>query len=528
MKILKKIKILGFLASCLFILVCQLLYAQNGTETQAEVPSKTISLQEGLDQRMALDLRDMDIVDALKFLAKKGNINIIASKGVEGRVSLFLKNATIREALEIILLANNLAYEIRGDIFYVLTEDEYKLVHGENFKDTRKVKMLKLQYAKPDAAFKTLETIKSDIGKLIVDEESGTIVLMDTPEKLQVMETTLHNLDQPMLTKVFNLQYAKVASVVEKLSRRLDEKKTGMVSSDERNRQIIVTALPERMTEVEELIKSLDKKTKQVLMEVRILKVVLTDDFNMGIDWERVFTEVNKHGLHFAGDFPLPTDANAPTTFFKIGIGNDTDAGISGHNYSVIIKVLKEFGEIRNLSSPSIAVIDGEEAKIHVGSTEAYVTTTIETGGTTATTAAQVQFIDVGVQLVVTPIINDEGYVTMKIKPEVSSKDGDIEYYIAAKVKNTVPLLAKTTAETTIMVKDGNTIIIGGLRKDEKQKTVDKLPILGDIPLLGAAFRKVVEELEKSELVVFITPHIMSGDEEAADAGKKPKGLRTY
>ncbi|MEI8349279.1 MAG: secretin N-terminal domain-containing protein [Candidatus Omnitrophota bacterium] len=497
-------------------------YAQDKEKLSIEEVLPRASIQDGLSQRMALDLRNMDIVDSLKFLAQKGNINIIASKGVEGRVSLFLKDVSVKDALEIILLANNLAYEVRGDILYVMTEDEYKLVHGGNFKDKRQVKMFKLKYAKPDAAFKALEMIKSDIGKVVVDEDSGSIILMDTPERLKIMYATLRDLDQIGLTKVFPLQYAKAKDVVTALSTRLDAKKTGTIQADERNNQVIVSALPERMQEIEKLIKSMDKKTKQVLLEAKVLKIILSDDYDMGVDWQKIAEGASKGGLTFAGAYPFPSDK---TNYFKIGAGH---ALTGKSNYSVIIKLLEEFGETRNLSSPSIAVIDGQEAKIMVGTSQAYVTTTIETGGTTATTAAQVQFIDVGVQLYVTPSINDDGYVTMKIRPEVSTVDDHLNYQIAPDVTNTVPIVAKTTAETTIMVKDGETIIIGGLRKDEKIKTVDKFPLLGDIPLLGAAFRSVNEKLEKQEIVVFITPRLLTGDVNVVDVGVSPKGLRKY
>lgn len=512
---------------CFLALLGQYTLARKDAEAQdlqdaSQPPKSELSLQEGLNQRMALDLRNMDIVDTLKFLAQKGNINIIASKNVEGRVSLFLKDVSIGDAMEIILLANNLAVESRGEILYVMTEDEYKLAHGENFKDTRIVKMFKLNYAKPEAAFKACEMLKSEIGKVIVDEESGSVVLMDTPEKLESMENALSNLDRPQLTRVFSLQYAKAEKVAATLTSRLDAKKTGTIQADQRSNQVIVTALPDRMKEVEVLIDKLDKKTKQVLLEAKILKVLLSDDFDMGVDWDKVFKKAHDYGIKFFGDFAFPsTNSN----FFKVAVGNEA---ITGKSYAAIIKILQEFGETRNLSSPSIAVIDGEEARILIGTREAYVTTTIETGGTTATTAAQVEFVDVGVSLTVAPTINDDGYVTFKIRPEVSSVDSTLSYEIAADVTNTVPIIATTTAETTVMVKDGRTVIIGGLKKDEKVKTVDKVPFLGDLPFIGAAFRNTAEDLEKQEIVVFITPHIISGDVDVVDEAKQPKGIREY
>ena len=503
-------------------------YAQQDAEAQSsqvtsQAVERTLALQKGLEQRMALDLRNMDIVDTLKFLGQKGNINIIAAKDVEGRVSLFLKDSSIKDALEIILLANNLAYEMRGDILYVMTEAEYKLLHGENFKDTRRVHIFKLDYAKPEAAFKMLETVKSDIGKLFVDEDSGSVILMDTPEKLKAMEAAMARLDKPSLTRVFPIQYARAADIAASLSARLDSKKTGMVQADVRSNQVIVSALPERMKEAEELIKSLDTKTKQVFLETKILKVILSDDFDMGVDWDKVFKQAQDYGIKFFGDFGL---SSTITTFFEMAAGNEVQPGSS--SYSAIVKILQQYGETRNLSTPSIAVTDGQEAKILVGTRQAYVTTTIETGGTTATTAAQVQFVDVGVSLKVTPIINDDGYITMKIIPEVSNVDSELEYQIAPDVVNTVPIVATTTAETTVMIKDGTTVVIGGLKKDEKIKSVDKLPFLGDIPWLGAAFRRTSDDLEKQEIVIFITPHIIGGDVDVADETKKPKGVRGY
>lgn len=472
---------------------------------------QSLSSEDYLNQRMTLDLRDMDIIDALKFLAMKGNINIVAGKDVSGRCSLFLKNVTIKDGLDIILAANNLAYEKRGDILYIMTEAEYKILYGGNLKDKRQVLIFRLNYTKPEAVFKALDVIKSEIGKVIVDEESGSVVIMETPDKLIEMGQVIANLDRVLLTKTFTLEYARAKEIQSALAVRLDAKKTGAIVADERNNQVIITAFPERMKEAEELIKGLDKKTKQVLLEAKILKIVLKDNFDMGVNWSQILTSAAKGSVTLAGAYAFPSGQSAPVNFFKI-------SGSNSH-YSAVLQALQEFGETRNLSSPSIMVTNNQEARIYVGTTQAYVTTTIATGSTTSSTAAQVTFLDVGVQLVVTPTVNNDGFVTMKIKPEVSSVDSQLTYKIAADVDNTVPIVARTTAETSVMVKDGTTIIIGGLRKDEKLKTVDKVPLLGDIPFLGAAFRKTTEKLEKNEIVVFITPHIVYGDEAAADVG---------
>lgn len=522
MKINKVIYLVFCFLLSLFISVSFLQAEENETENSAVAKA---DLEEGLKQRIALDLRDMDIVDALKFLAQKAGINIIAGKDVSGRVTLFLKGVTTEDALNIILQANDLAYEKRGDLLYVMPDKEYKSIYGKNFNDVRKTKIINLKFAKPDSIFKAIDVLKSDVGKVLVDEETGAVILMDTPERIEKMEEAIANLDRFVETRTFTLKYAKPTDIEQILAKRLDAKKTGTISLDLRNDAVIITAFPDRMKEIEELIKSLDQKTKQVLIEARILKVILNDDYSMGIDWNKVWTEAKLKGLNFTGNYGL---SPAPTNFMRIGVGDDV---ASGHDYSAIIQIVKEFGETRNLSSPSIAVVNGQEAKMLVGTTQAYVTTTVATGGTTATTAAQVTFLDVGVQLTLTPNINSDGYVTMKIKPEVSSVDGTLSYQIAPSVNNEVPLVAKTTAETTIMVKDGRTIVIGGLTKDETVNKENKMPVLGDVPLLGAAFKRTVRTSEKSEIVVFITPKIISGDEDIWNTtaeGPKPKGVRSY
>jgi general secretion pathway protein D len=378
---------------------------------------------------------------------------------------------------------------------------------------------VQLKYARPEYTFKLLSALKSDIGKLAIDDESGVVVMMDTPENLKEMFEVIDKVDQPGITNIFSLQYATAKEVQEALSKRLDTQKTGVVIADEKNNQVIVRAFPDRMTEAENIIKSLDKKTKEVLLEAKIIKVTLSDDFDMGIDWERLFDAVRDdylHGLDLVGTFPISTSA---TSYGKLKVGSLTNDG-----FTATIKALSAFGESKNLSSPSIAVVNKEEARIHIGTREAYVTTTTTTGQTTTTTAEEVTFLDVGVLLKVTPIINEEGFVNLKIETEVSN----VSRTYTTPTGNEIPIVDTTEAETQVMVKDGTTIVIGGLRKDENIEKVKKFPILGNIPILGMLFRQVDRDTEKTELVVFITPHIISGANDAVDEAKISKPVRGY
>ena len=153
-----------------------------------------------------------------------------------------------------------------------------------------------------------------------------------------------------------------------------------------------------------------------------------------------------------------------------------------------------------------------------VGSREAYVTQSQSQASSTTVTSESVEFIDVGTKLNIVPSINDDGYITMKIKPEVSS----VTSYLPTSQNNKIPIVETSQAETVVMVKDGVTIVIGGLIKDEKVETINKIPLLGDLPLLGFAFRNKDRQVKKTELVIFLTPEIMTGDVQADTSTLKP------
>ena len=169
--------------------------------------------------------------------------------------------------------------------------------------------------------------------------------------------------------------------------------------------------------------------------------------------------------------------------------------------------------------------MNNQEAKILVGSKEPYVTTQIsQTGTGTAVTAESVNFIDVGVKLFVTPSIARDGFVQMKIRPEISSRTGTL----TTAQKNEIPIVETTEAETVVMVEDGNVVILGGLIKDEVSRDEQRVPILGDIPILGIPFRSTKKTVKRTELVLFLTPHIITGGaprpEEAAEKSAQEGG----
>lgn len=507
----------------------------------------------GMQARISLDLRNIEVTEALKFLSMKAGLNIIATKNVAGRITLMVENVPVQDIFDIMLRSNDLAYTKEGDIYNVMTADEYKALFGKKFADIRKVKVFRLKYAIPEQAFSLLDTLKSDIGRVLVEPDSGTALIMDTPEKISEIEKALSTLEEKNLVQVFQLKYAKAKDVEEQLKTQLDAKKVGSIKADERSNQVIIQTLSERMPGIENLIVALDKKTKEVLIDTRIVKVKLSDELSSGVEWEGLFNVGNKFGMTYFGStpfsvlqpataawqsrkdfldaqggevaaYPFSGNTASVSSSIKVSPGEKIHVGIiSGkRDFDALIKYLQTLGKTQILSNPKLVVTNNQEAKIHVGEKQAYVTTTTTTGQTTTTVSEEVTFVDVGIQLSVTPTINDEGYVTMKVKPEVSS----VVSTLTTPTGNKIPIIDTSMAETTVMVKDGSSIILGGLRKEEKTASSEGVPFLSKIPILGFFFKSSTNRTERTELLVMLTPYIVSGDAlvtgDERDFGTKP------
>ena len=532
-----------FIAMGLWLWVGGNLYASVSSEKVASpAPQKgdeASAIPGGMEGKISLDLRSIDIVDALKFLTVKVGLNIIATKNATGRVTLMVNSVPVKDVFDIMLRSNGLAFVKQGDIYNVMTEDEYKAIYGRKFSDVRQVKTFRLQYAIPDQAFSMLDVLKSDVGRVLVDPDSGTVLLMDTPDNIKRIEGALSTLEQKNLVRVFTLKYARAKEVEEQLKGQLDSKKVGSIKADDRSNQVTIQALPERMSAIESLIEAMDKKTKEVLIEAKIIKIQLDRTLTSGIDWEGLFNESSQLGTMYLGSYPfsviqaatvaaqsrlsflnanngsigagLPFSGNTATVNASQPVHpGQIDVGVINKrkDFNTVVKYLQTIGNTQVLANPKLAVINNQEAKIHIGQRQAYVTTTTTTGTSTSSVSESVTFIDVGIQLSVTPTINDDGYVTMKIKPEVSS----VVSTLTTPSGNKIPIIDTSTAETTVLIKDGSTIIIGGLRKEEKDENSNGIPFLSKIPLIGWIFQSGTKEKIRTELLVVLTPHIITGD----------------
>ncbi len=558
---MKRIFLVIFLAvSVLSVRMMPVQALSNTSQEHISLPSSGVMSNLSITKRLiSLDLRDIEIKDALKFLATKADINIVPSSEVSGRITLMIKEVPVEDIFEIMIRSNNLAYEKIGSIYNVMTQAEYKKHYGERFNDIRQVKIFHLKYVIPDRAYNIIDAIKSSIGKVLVEGDSGTLMVLDTPEKIKEIGQTLEALERKSSIRIFDLHYAKAKDVANQLKDQLNMKNVGSVKADKRTNQVIVQTLPERMKDIERIIARLDQKTKQVLIDARIIQVKLSDALSKGVEWEGLFNLSTKNGsTTYVGSYPFSSvDTTTADWRSRQEVLNDTGyvgsypfsgttsdfssgtkrvgteqmhVGVVGRNdYDLLIKYLKTLGDVKILSNPKLVVTNNQEARIHVGERQAYITNTTTAGQTTTTVSEEVTFMDVGLQLFITPTINDEGYITLNIKPDISTVVGTV----LTSQNNEIPIVDTSTAETTVMIKDGATVVVGGLRREEKTFNSRHIPILGSIPLLGTFFKSENKETTRSELLIMVTGHIIEGDElttgYAGDLGyKTDKAYQDY
>ncbi len=466
----------------------------------------------GLKQRISLDLRGMDIIEVLKFLSAKGGLNIVASPDIQGRATLTLTEVSVRDALDIVLVTSGLAVDRRNTILYIMSGKQYEELYGHRYGDPRQSLIVQLKYANPGQVSTLLGNLKSAVGRVVLDEPTATLAILDTPGVIAQMQALIAVVDIPTIqrqipteTKVIALRFAKAEEVKLEVDQALTPD-IGKLRLDKRSNALILTDVAAKMPQIEQLIKAFDARSRQVYIESSILSVTLRDEFDAGIEWNVASESRHFPNVTITNALPIATDA---TNAIKMVVGTLAKNDVTG-----TVKALQTFGDTQVLSSPRISVMNNEEAKIHVGRREAYVTTTTTQTTSTVAIPEQVNFVEVGVRLNVTPTISEDGYVMMKVRPEVSS----VGEFRKTATGNLLPVIETSEAETKVMVKDGATMLIGGLMKDETTLSTQKVPVLGDLPVIGALFSNRQDRVKKTELVILLTPHVVSGEELVAPA----------
>lgn len=302
---------------------------------------------------------------------------------------------------------------------------------------------------------------------------------------------------------VIELKFADAGEVREALKTLSAE-----ITVDKGGNRLIIETSPRVISEIHEIVRQLDVPAKQVMLEARIVEVSTDDVKKLGIDWDQisqqgtVFVEGNYDSSLGSGSqlSNLKAFKNPPGTRDIFKLNNFTRTAMV---YRVALDLLIHEGNARVLANPKIATLNGREASILIGTRIPFTVSGTVFAGGGAAPVQQIQREEVGIKLRITPLINADGYITTEIIPEVSSVIG------FKGVNGDLPVVATRQASTTVRLKDGNSVIIGGLLSEEKTTAITKVPILGSIPILGYLFQHQAISTSKKDLVIEITPRIM-------------------
>ena len=320
-------------------------------------------------------------------------------------------------------------------------------------------------------------------------ERIGNSILVAGPEQMSS--------PGEMDVRVFDLAWAKAEEVREAL-----EPVASDLRADVRGNRVVVRAGRAALEEAAGIIAALDKKPQQVLLEARLIEVNTNRLLEVGIDWSKVMqwsTVVTE------GYWGATAPGSAPESVDFLPVGEGARMHRQAGTWELSVEALLTEGHAKLLANSKIVTLDGEAAEIFAGQTVPVVITSLQSPGSSGGTLQTVQLekIDVGVRLNITPTIGEDGLITTLVEPEVSS----IIDFVGP--DNDLPQTSTRRARSLVRVRDGEKIYMGGLLSEEKRNTVRKVPLLGDLPLLGRIFQHTRHEVDRLDLIIEITPRIV-------------------
>ncbi len=413
-------------------------------------------------RRISLDFKDADIGNILRLIAEVSDLNIIAGEEVEGQVTIRLVDVPWDQAMDVILLTKGLGFERVGSVLRIAPIETLKLEREARLQDRR------------------------------------------AREKLE-----------DLVVKLQPVNYASVTEIKELVSRLLSSR--GTVNVDERTNTVIIKDIPSVIQEATALVKAIDTQTPQVLIEAKIVEASLNFSRSLGLVWGVGYnpTTSDTGNVRTAGGEDLqlgdgtldsvltgsPQASNFTSSNPVAGVLNGImNLGFLAFDQNVLLDLQLQAAETNNkgkvISSPRVVTLDNREAIIKQGVAVKFTEITRDTVTTS--------FVDAVLELKVTPHITADRSIIMKIKvsrnaPQLSTASGDVVG------------ISKNEAETEALVRDGETMVLGGIFVVDSGTQKSKLPFLADIPILGTVFRNSTMADERRELLMFVTPRIVQG-----------------
>lgn len=400
--------------------------------------------------------KNTSIKDALRVLSAKYNKNIVPSLRVDGILGFTsLRDVTFEEAMDAIL-GENFEYEQKGNIIKVYTTEEYKEIMEDE--ERMRYEVFTLYYISAAEAKKLISPVLSSAGTIQASSPAEKIV--PTGESISMG--------------------------------------SGGGDTMALNDTIVILDYPENIAKAEKMLKELDVRPRQVLVEATILSATLTEGMELGVDLQTLLgsissvSDITRESYEYIGS--SSTSQVTKSGGLTVGFVHD--------NVGVFIQALEEITDTTILANPKILAVNKQLGQVFIGTKIGYVSQTTQTE---TSTTQMVEFLDTGTKLSFRPYIGNDGYIRMDIQPKDSS--GILK-------ANSIPDESSTELATNVIVKDGQTIVIGGLFRDVVVTSRSQIPLLGDLPLVGAAFRGTSDSVTRQEVIVLLTPHIIKEPEE--------------
>lgn len=393
--------------------------------------------------------------------------------------------------------------------------------------------------------------VRADL-KILPDERTNSLVVLAGPNSMAKLKLLVDKLDQRQVRPRENIHiYSLQNAVAENLAKVLmeipgkgtkDEKakaapvsKDVQISADKASNTLVIIAEPEEYAILEEVIRKLDEPRSMVYIEALILEVSASKALDLGVEWrlgdtyDGGFGAGQPGGVYFGGSRGgessladnFASGGGLPLGFVAGVIGKGITLGsITFPTISAFVRAVKTDSDFNVISTPQILTLDNEEASIEVGKNIPFVTQVIESNQTTDRPIQNFQYKDVGVTLKVTPLINEDGYIRLKVEESVKA----VISQTALGGTVLAPTTTYRTAKTSITVKDGETAVIGGLIETRLDRGTTQTPCLGNIPAFGWLFKTTSDRDEKTNLMVFLTPRVTRSAEEVKKIYDQKRG----
>ena len=420
---------------------------------------------------VTMNIVDSEVREVLTSLASIGGVNIVADDSVNGKITVQLAGVSFQEALDIITKTKGLQYQTIGNTIIVGTKNNMSAGFGQ-------LHVFHLKFANPDDV---VNAAKLALGLGGSTESSST-------ENSTQTTTTSNTSNTNNTNNTNNTTSNNDGTTTAEIS--------GNLTVDKATNSLLFYGTASEAQKIRVVLDQIDIPYEQVSLEAQVMSINKTDSKNLGIEWEWSKAP-QSYEEYTAGKITRASSFNKGTTGGIISFGRNPEGLPFEFYYAAKINALINNGKANILSKPKITTINGKEATINIGGEVPIPTLTVSDKTTTTT----YEYKETGIILKYTPRVNDDGYITAKIHTEVSTPtyDADAKAY----------RFNKRSADTQVRLKDGETMVIGGLIGSDESKVMSKIPFLGDLPILGRFFSNVNNSKNESEVIIFVTARIV-------------------